>query len=221
MIGDSLDTHVVPDGRTGEAAEINEHVKSGGSIESREVIRQTADGLRKFLLQNAVYDNGSGGFAIYTDITDRSEHREALERNRKLLAHTEQLADVGGWEVDIETGEMRWTRGTYAIHEVDPEGTFELSIETGIEFYHPDDRATIETAVKNCRTHGDPYEIELRLVTAGDKKSGYVPLASQYTTATISSGYEAQSVISHSNESVARNLNRSRHCSGIPRITCF
>ncbi|ESS05358.1 MAG: PAS sensor histidine kinase, partial [uncultured archaeon A07HB70] len=90
MIGDSLDTHIVPDSRTGEAAKINEYVQSGGSLESREVIRQTTDGLRKFLLQNAVYDDGSGGFAIYTDVTDRREREEALERHQDLLRHTQQ-----------------------------------------------------------------------------------------------------------------------------------
>lgn len=96
MIGDSLDTHIVPDNRTDQAAKINEHVQSGGSLDSREVVRQTTDGLRKFLLQNAVYDDGSGGFAIYTDIADRSERKQLLERNRDLLRHTQQLAKVGG-----------------------------------------------------------------------------------------------------------------------------
>jgi PAS domain S-box-containing protein len=166
MIGDSLDTHIVPDNRTDEAAEINEHVQSGGSLDSREVTRQTTDGLRKFLLQNAVYDDGSGGFAIYTDITDRSERKELLERNRDLLRHTQQLAKVGGWEADLETGEQRWTKETYNIHDLDPAEESDPSVETAIEFYHPDDQSTIQTAIENCRTHGKPYDLELRLITA-------------------------------------------------------
>ncbi|WP_094524436.1 MULTISPECIES: PAS domain S-box protein [unclassified Halorubrum] len=166
MIGDSLDTHIVPDNRTDEAVEINEHVQSGGSLDSREVVRQTTDGLRKFLLQNAVYDDGSGGFAIYTDIADRSERKELLERNRDLLRHTQQLAKVGGWEADLETGEQRWTKETYNIHDLDPAEESDPSVETAIEFYHPDDQSTIQTAIENCRTHGKPYDLELRLITA-------------------------------------------------------
>ena len=169
MIGDSLDTHIVPDNRTDEAAKINEHVQSGGSLDSREVVRQTTDGLRKFLLQNAVYDDGSGGFAIYTDITDRSESKELLERNRDLLRHTQQLAKVGGWEADVETGEQRWTEETYDIHDLDAEESTP-SVETGIEFYHPDDQETIEEAVNNCRTRGESYELDLRLITADDEQ---------------------------------------------------
>ena len=168
MIGDSLDTHIVPDDRSDEAVEINDHVRSGGSLESVEVTRETADGRRKFLLQNAVYDDGSGGFVIYTDITDRSERAELLERNRDLLRHTQQLAKVGGWEADVETGTQRWTQETYSIHGLDPEEDPVPSIEAGLDFYHPDDRATIETAVDNCRTHGEAYELDLRLITAED-----------------------------------------------------
>jgi signal transduction histidine kinase len=139
-------------------------------LKSREVLRETTDGLRQFLIQNAVYDDGAGGFAIYTDITDRREREETLERNRDLLRHTEQLATVGGWEADIETGEISWTQGTYAIHDLDPAGEFEPSIETGIEFYHPDDRATVQQAVEKCRTQGKAYEVDVRLVTAEDEE---------------------------------------------------
>ena len=170
MIGDSLDTHIVPDSRSGEATEINESVQADENLDSKEVIRQTTDGPRRFLLQDAVYDDGAGAFIIYTDITDRREREEALERNRDLLRHTQQLTKIGGWEADTETGEQRWTEETYRIHDLAPTDESEPPVEAGIKFYHPDDRATIETAVNRCRTHGDPYELDLRLLTADDEQ---------------------------------------------------
>jgi PAS domain S-box-containing protein len=171
ITGESLDEYIVPDARQDEAADINQHVQTGGRLESREVVRQTDEGPREFLLQNAVYDDGSGGFAIYTDITTRNERKNELERSQELLRHTEQLAGVGGWAADVDTGDVRWTQGTYAIHGVDPNGEFEPTLETAIGFYHPDDQATIETAVANCYEHGEPYEVELRLDTAeGNEK---------------------------------------------------
>jgi PAS domain S-box-containing protein len=170
IVGDSLDAHIVPDDRIDEAESMNQYVQAGGRLESREVIRETADGLRQFLLENAVCDNGLGGFFIYTDISDRVEREETLERNRDLLRHTEQLATVGGWEADVETGEIFWTRGTYAIHDLDPTGEFEPSVETAIEFYHPDDQTTVEQAVEKCRTQGEAYEVDVRLITAEDEE---------------------------------------------------
>lgn len=71
VVGSSLDAYIVPPERDESASRINQRVQAGGSLESVEVVRRTADGDREFLLQNAVYDDGSGGFAIYTDVTDR------------------------------------------------------------------------------------------------------------------------------------------------------
>ena len=171
ITGESLDEYIVPDAEQDEAADIVQHVQTGGQLTAREVVRRTNEGLREFLLQSAVYDDRSGGFAIYTDVTPRNERKTDLKRSRQLLRHTEQLAGVGGWAADADTGDVRWTQGTYAIHEVDPEGDFEPTLETAVDFYHPDDRATIETAVANCYEHGEPYELELRLVTGeGEKK---------------------------------------------------
>ena len=171
VVGDLLDDYIVPEDKLEEAERINDHISGGERVEAEEVTRKTADGRRKFLLQNAIYDDGGGGFGIYTDITERREREEKLERSQELLRHTEQLAGVGGWEADVETGELSWTRGTYAIHDLDPNGEFEPTVESGLDFYHPDDRETIETAVERCREHGDPYERDLRVITAsGEQK---------------------------------------------------
>ena len=166
LIGESLDAYVIPDNPAIDAEVINQPLRNGTQYELKDVTRQTADGPREFLLQTAAYDDGSGGFIIYTDITDRNERRKELERSRDLLRHTEELAGVGGWEANTNTDEVSWTQETYSIHDLDPDEEFEPTIETAVEFYHPDDRPIIQTAIENCRTHGKPYDLELRVITA-------------------------------------------------------
>ncbi len=100
---------------------------------------------------------------------ERADHERELERSRELLRQTEDLAGVGGWEVDAETGQLRWTRGTYAIHEVPPDSDFEPTVDAATEFYHPDDRGEIERLVARCTEAGEPYDTELRLLTAEDR----------------------------------------------------
>lgn len=96
-------------------------------------------------------------------------NQRELNRSRDLLEHTEQLADVGGWEADAETGQQRWTPGTYRIHDLDPDSEFDPTVDAGVEFYHPDDQDEIERLVERCVELGEEYETELRLCTADDR----------------------------------------------------
>lgn len=107
--------------------------------------------------------------AAMRDITDRVEQERALERNRDRLARTEQIAGVGGWDLDVETGELHWTMGTRALHGVDQ--SFSPTLETALAFYHGEDRQTVESAIERCRQEGVPYDIEVRLITQqGDRR---------------------------------------------------
>ena len=98
------------------------------------------------------------------DITEMKEREKELERSQDLLRKTERISDTGGWEIDLKTGEQRWTDGTYRIHGVSDD--YEPTAEKGIEFYHPDDREVISDAVERCREDGEPYDEELRFITA-------------------------------------------------------
>lgn len=104
-----------------------------------------------------------------SDVSDQRRQQEALRRSQELLEHTERLTAIGGWEVDRESGSQRWTDGTHRIHDLDPDGEFEPTLEDGIDFYHPDDRETIESAVRACLSEGEEYEVKCRLITAEDR----------------------------------------------------
>ncbi|MFC7043937.1 PAS domain S-box protein [Halonotius sp. GCM10025705] len=85
IVGESLDAHIVPADRRDSAAAINDHVCETGELISEKVTRETTDGTREFLLQNAVFDGGSRAFAIYTDITERQAHQHELEVLRTAI----------------------------------------------------------------------------------------------------------------------------------------
>ena len=91
----------------------------------------------------------------------RSE--QELEQIRDLFEEAEQLGNLGAWEFDGSSRGV-WTEGTRRIHEV--KESFEPTVETDIEFYHPEDRERIETAVNRAIEMGEPYDVEARLLTA-------------------------------------------------------
>ena len=74
---------VVPEERTERHRGLRDRARSGDPLEA-EVRRQTADGLKDFLLRVLPYETGddSRAYVWYTDITDRKERERALERER-------------------------------------------------------------------------------------------------------------------------------------------
>jgi len=84
LVGDSLDEVVVPPEKRDEARDINKRVLDGEQF-SVEVTRRTASGPREFLLQNGVYPDSDREFAMYTDISDRKEREQQLERMKAEL----------------------------------------------------------------------------------------------------------------------------------------
>ncbi len=101
---------------------------------------------------------------IVREITEPTPPERELERNRDLLTKAEDLAAVGGWELDLRTDDLRWTDGTRTIFEVDDD--YEPTLSDAIEFYRPDDRNHIRSFVESCQQHGESYEGVLEIVTA-------------------------------------------------------
>ncbi|MFC7043846.1 response regulator [Halonotius sp. GCM10025705] len=102
-----------------------------------------------------------------TNAVSQYRAQKELTRNEDLLASTERLANTGGWELDVQTGDTHWTDGTYAIYGLDPDA--ELTKQEAIEFYYPDDRGEIKRLVERCIDTGESYEATLRLIDADDQ----------------------------------------------------
>ena len=102
--------------------------------------------------------------ALLAVLEDQKRAEAALQENQRLLAETEKIGKVGGWEFDIATGKQSWTPEVYHIHEVD--ASFDPSVETGINFYTPASRPIIERAVQRAVAHGEPFDLELEITTA-------------------------------------------------------
>jgi PAS domain S-box-containing protein len=109
---------------------------------------------------------GDANLWIYRDITEQKQREQEQARHRDLLNQLQAVADIGGWEIDFRTDELHWTAKTYAIHGLSPDTA--VATEDAFEFFHPDDRETVRTALEELRAHGEAYDLEVRLVPAAD-----------------------------------------------------
>lgn len=91
-----------------------------------------------------------------------------LKESERMLRDTGRMARVGGWELDIATNKVSWSEETYRIHEVPM--TMDPPLEDAINFFHPDDRPILREALKRAIEEGEPYDLELRFITANGKE---------------------------------------------------
>jgi PAS domain S-box-containing protein len=113
----------------------------------------------------------NGRPAFYTkfrDITEQRRVEDALRHSHVLQARTGQLAEVGGWELDLQTQTLYWDAEVRRIHEVGP--TFEPTVSAAIQFYAPEARGVIEAAVEAAVEHAMPFDVELPLTTARGRR---------------------------------------------------
>ncbi|MEZ3144084.1 GAF domain-containing protein [Halobaculum sp. MBLA0143] len=90
LVGENLDEYLVPEAETEverDTSRLNERLRAGENVR-HEGRRQTADGLRDFLMYVVPLELGTenvAGYAIYSDITERKEReRELRHQNERL-----------------------------------------------------------------------------------------------------------------------------------------
>jgi PAS domain S-box-containing protein len=110
------------------------------------------------------YSSQDNFVAVGRDITSLMLLQEQLKSREALLNYTAEISKVGGWEIDLKTGNPRWSDQVYKIHEV-PIGE-QAVMEKAIEFYAPEARPIIKEAVENGMKHGIPWDLELPFITA-------------------------------------------------------
>lgn len=102
---------------------------------------------------------------IASDITDRKAREQKHDRVLELLDHTEQIADVGGWEIDTETRDVFWSDHLFEMLEW--EEAEEPPLEAALDVYVEQDRSRVENAVEAALEAGDAFSVEARFQQAG------------------------------------------------------
>ena len=102
------------------------------------------------------------------DITIAKRSEIIIHKQNQLLDTTGAIARIGGWEFDMVHGRIRWTKEIYRIYDVSEDT--DLSTVTGeFQFFHPEHRPIIQAASQQLLTTGEPFDLELKLITATDK----------------------------------------------------
>ncbi|MFT5837716.1 MAG: diguanylate cyclase (GGDEF)-like protein/PAS domain S-box-containing protein [Flavobacteriales bacterium] len=100
----------------------------------------------------------------HLDITQRKHDDQELVTTSRILDQSQKIAKVGGWELDVLSGDLFWTAETYRIYETTAE-KFKLNVDAGVKLFLPDSKRQIEVALTAAIVQGESYDLELQTYT--------------------------------------------------------
>ncbi|MEI6970736.1 MAG: PAS domain S-box protein [bacterium] len=141
-----------------EVFETKQRTKSGTILDIEVRARRITLG-RRILVQG-----------IWRDITGRRRTEERLRRSEALLATTERISLVGGWEYDLTTRLSTWTDETYRIYDLSRDEFTPGDATREINFYAPEARKPLRKAFVALAKNGTPYDLELQFTSAKGRR---------------------------------------------------
>ena len=105
-----------------------------------------------------------GVLFILEDITEIKQATEDLRESETLLNDVGEMAHVGGWELDIKTKQVHWTKETYRIHDISIDEKFDLS--KAVLFFDLSNRPNLEVALQRCIETGGSFDLVLPFTSA-------------------------------------------------------
>ncbi|MBB6480184.1 PAS domain-containing hybrid sensor histidine kinase/response regulator [Spirochaeta isovalerica] len=106
------------------------------------------------------------------DISERVDIEAELNRSYQFLDTASQIARVGGWELDMATRKLNWTREVYRIYGL--QDSYEPDLESFYLFFKQKYRNIVKTAIDRAVKSGVPFEIEVQLMLDFDKETWVV-----------------------------------------------
>jgi PAS domain S-box-containing protein len=165
-LGRNISSLIVPDDRGEECEKFREALRRGERVNA-ETIRRRQDGklLTVSVAAAAVSVEGNEReiYAIYRDVTERKRAEERLRRSEAYLAEGQRLSHTGSWARCISTGELYWSRESFLIFGLDPEGP-SPTFETLQNRIHPEDRDSAMDTIQNSIVRRSDFEIDYRIV---------------------------------------------------------
>jgi PAS domain S-box-containing protein len=104
----------------------------------------------------------------WQDVTERRRSDDALRKNQAQLIMASRLGRIGAWTLNLSPLVLTWSDEVHVIHDTAPGSA--LSLERAIEYYTPESREIIRSAVQRCAMDGASFDVELEILTERDRR---------------------------------------------------
>lgn len=119
-----------------------------------------------YITINKIVDGVSLSFI---DINELKRKEKQLELKTIELNHAQEIAEIGNWSYNLETGDIFWSNQLFKMYQFKPEDGVP-SFPEQEKLFTPDSWKKLQKAVEDASTKGISYEIELEFIN----KSGSI-----------------------------------------------
>ena len=92
---------------------------------------------------------------------------EKLKRSENLLKMASNLAQLGGWELELKNMQMTWSDEVAILHDMPP-GSLP-TFDSASNMITPEWRDQMNKNLEECIAHGKPYDQEFQKITAQNR----------------------------------------------------
>ncbi len=93
----------------------------------------------------------------------KKQAEDKFQENKSLLKRAQKIAHLGSWEMDVTTGQSKWSDEMYRICGYEPQ-SFKPTRDRVFDIIHPEDRKKAAEALERTIQSGSNYELEKRIV---------------------------------------------------------
>ncbi|ASZ13611.1 PAS domain-containing protein [Chitinophaga pendula] len=122
---------------------------------------------------------------LVNDISDKKLQEAENIQYQEFLQQTGRVGKIGGWEMDIASGRLRWSAETYRIYGI-PQGTT-VEMNELYRYYAPDTHREIERLIQLCIDKQQPFDVQFDILT-GDNQSKRIRTIGQPHQDTLNPG---------------------------------
>ncbi len=149
-----------------EREKLVEKIKESGYVSGQEIalFRKSGEKFQAFVSAIQI-DLGDQKcmLSVVLDITERKQFEETLRKSEERYALAQKAANIGSWDWDLVKGTLTWSDTMEQLFGFLP-GEFTGTYERFLESVHPEDRNSVEKAVKDSLENDNEYAIEYRIV---------------------------------------------------------
>jgi PAS domain S-box-containing protein len=111
---------------------------------------------------------------VAQDITEFKDVELKLKNSEKNLLQSQEVANVGHWMWNIETGESSWSKQMFSIHGRDEKVGIPKDFEEWLETIHQDDRKFIQNAVDLTFQNKIKYNVYYKILREDNQELRWI-----------------------------------------------